>query len=339
MQNSVVVQIDSKESETVQTRTFFNNNRGHTMTVLYYEMLRHFRMVVHFNRQYKALLVPRTPWVFDSEDHLILNKEYILSPALLDESLRPAFDAVRRADMARQDLIRNPPPKASTDNPGDFLIVSFRMFFRVGGVQSSNALQMQIVTKLNPVPTELKLHGQGNINADPTPFDRDSSGSGFVIATDPMTPLKWSDLTQFIFRKASGSDDVAVYELSIDAVGFNGDIKNVHRQIPGDYYYLKEEGEQFPLTVVFPPPAPPAQPEATWQRVVSLEDFSAVMRLRAHINANLEYYTRLLDLSVHPNEYATRFESIRYDTRMLIDVVSPCPAEILATKIAFPLLD
>ncbi|KAH7141557.1 hypothetical protein B0J13DRAFT_676475 [Dactylonectria estremocensis] len=337
IQNSVVVQTDSVEKENVQTRTFFNNNRAHTMTVMYYEMLRHFRVVVRFTRQYKALLVPRTPWTFDMGDRLILDKEHVLYPALLDETLRPAFDAVRRADMAQSELQRNPPPPASSDTKADFAIINFRMSFKVGE-RSSNALAMKVVTKTNPEPVDLKYHGQTNINDDPTLFNQDSPG-GFVIVTDVAPPIKWGDLQEFRFRKTSGSDNVSVYELSITATGANGESRLVHPHIPGDYYFMVNEGVEYRLSVVPPPPAPPAKPEATWQRGISIEDYSLILRPHSHIDANREYYTRLFDLSVHPNEYATRFETVNFDSRMLIDVVSPSPAEILGTKIAFPLLN
>ena len=338
LQSSVVVQVDSEEKSQLQTRVFFNNNRGHTMTVLYYEMLRHFRMVVHLNRKYRAILVSRGNWVFDEQDKLLLSKQYVLGPALLDQSLLPAFDAIRRADLIRWELERNPPPPVSTWEEANFEITNFRMFFRVGNEQSSNALEMKVVKKTNDIIT-LKVKNSSNINADPTPFDRDSSVNGFVIVSDIANPsIKWGDIHHFAFRKASGDNAVAVFDLSIWGEGLGGS-RLVHQQTPGDYFYMEHSGEELSLSVVQPPPAPPAKPEATWQRGISIDDYSIIMRLRDHIAYNKEYYTRILDLSAHPNEYATRFETTKYGAGYLIDKVSPIPAEILGTKMAFPLLD
>src|SRR5690606_33662265 len=48
--STVVIQARQEESESIQTRTFTNYNHSHTLTVLYYEVLRHFRVTTEWVR-------------------------------------------------------------------------------------------------------------------------------------------------------------------------------------------------------------------------------------------------------------------------------------------------
>ena len=44
------------EHEAIETRTVVNYNHSHALTILYYEVLRHFRVVTEFVRRRPALL-------------------------------------------------------------------------------------------------------------------------------------------------------------------------------------------------------------------------------------------------------------------------------------------
>lgn len=62
--STVVVQSSQAESEILESGFFSNFNRGHTMTVLYYENLRHYHVKLKMTKFYEAVLIPRTlfPW-------------------------------------------------------------------------------------------------------------------------------------------------------------------------------------------------------------------------------------------------------------------------------------
>ncbi|KXK61996.1 hypothetical protein AWW66_10655 [Micromonospora rosaria] len=112
--STVVIQSRQEERETIQTRTFTNHNRGHTLTILYYEVLRHYRVETSWVRRRPVALVrhgavlpedeppadPNTPsdeakveatWAAAVSRH-----RPALEPYLRDERLRPGFAAVDR---------------------------------------------------------------------------------------------------------------------------------------------------------------------------------------------------------------------------------------------------
>ncbi|KAL8889523.1 MAG: hypothetical protein Q9215_003221 [Flavoplaca cf. flavocitrina] len=128
--SSTVVQVAQAEKQNVETRDFANNNRGHTMTVLYYEMLRHYHLDIRLSKITEAVLVGRdmlnwkakmaeevesdapvlkvpgpgpimVAWSLESPA-FILAKRHMLEPALLDQSLRDGFDALVAFESARR---------------------------------------------------------------------------------------------------------------------------------------------------------------------------------------------------------------------------------------------
>jgi hypothetical protein len=59
LRSTVVVHSTQQVSQNLQTRTVRNHNHAHAMTVLYYEVLRHCRVVVELADTGPALLVPQ----------------------------------------------------------------------------------------------------------------------------------------------------------------------------------------------------------------------------------------------------------------------------------------
>jgi len=68
-------------------------NHSHALTILYYEVLRHFRIVASLAEVRPVILVEEPALDFAEDDHVI-NHRFLLEQALLDERLRPCFGAV-----------------------------------------------------------------------------------------------------------------------------------------------------------------------------------------------------------------------------------------------------
>lgn len=335
IQSTVVVQTDQQEAQNIQTRAFANHNRGHTMTVLYYEVLRHFRVVTEFTRRYRAVLLSRTAWNLNDELTL-LNKRYILQGALLDASLAPAFDALLRADKVRKERTRNPPVAATPADDANLVFTSFVSHFWIGGEETSNALSLRVALK-NGSEVILKYGGTENYNRSEQ-FNQENSD--FIIASDPVQ-VRWGDIDSFRIVKTSDDWDDAVRITGVDIQGISASgPRAVHQHIMGATYYLNDKDEWHGLPVTPPPPAAPAQAVQTLAQAIPLDDYALIERLKEHVASEAAYYTRLLDLGIHPNAYATRFEGENWSgTRKVIDEVAPTPLEVMGSRIAFPLLE
>lgn len=94
-QNStVIIQATQAESNTLSARIVANMNRGHSLSILYYEVLRHLTVTTNFLRADTAVLVPVEMFAFDAE--LARRFRAQLEPVLLDEKYSAGFDALER---------------------------------------------------------------------------------------------------------------------------------------------------------------------------------------------------------------------------------------------------
>lgn len=106
--STVVVQARQEEKESIQTRTFTNYNHSHTLTILYYEILRHFKVEVAWVRRRPAVLVKMSPEQLTRTftANQLLGLRYLLDPFLLDPKLRDALDAASRVALNEEKLKR-----------------------------------------------------------------------------------------------------------------------------------------------------------------------------------------------------------------------------------------
>ncbi|MBV1855743.1 hypothetical protein [Catellatospora tritici] len=332
---TVVVQTDEHERQDIETRAIVNYNRGHSLTVLYYEVLQHFRVVTELTRRYQAVLLPRPQWNFD-DDTLLLDKRFALEGALLESGLAGAFDSLVRIDKVRSERKRNPPQTITSDAEGDLTFTRFRTFFEVGGEETPNELTLS-VRKKDKAIVPLMYGGSTNYNKD-SQFNHESIT--FQIESDSIEPpIAWKDIDCFIFRKGSGSIMVKVINIAITGIGPSGE-RIVHAHVPGAIYTLDNDGDQHMLSAAAPPPPPKTVAAPTFDQQVAPDDFASRERLISHLKRESDYYTRVLDLSTNPNWYARTFETEDFAPGTLkIDVVAPTPLEVLGNNIAFPLLD
>jgi hypothetical protein len=107
LQSTVVVQTTQSEKESIETRTVVNYNHNHSLTILYYEVLRHFRVVTEsVGRRPVVLVQIPKDWIagWDDPDQ---NKRYVadqnilenraaLQAALINPKLAEGFDAIER---------------------------------------------------------------------------------------------------------------------------------------------------------------------------------------------------------------------------------------------------
>jgi len=116
----VVVQAHEAQRESIETRTFTNYNHSHTLTILYYEILRHFRVQTEWARRRPVVLLKPPAISFDdtSIEDLIRSKRPILESVLLDPSLAPGFDALEKLQISRENyrlhkIVAGPVPNAA----------------------------------------------------------------------------------------------------------------------------------------------------------------------------------------------------------------------------------
>ena len=107
LNSTVVIQARQEEKESIQTRTFSNYNHSHTLTVLYYEVLRHYRVTVEWVRRRPALLAKIPKSIPDFDTDILIGNRFLLEPALLDPSLKTGFDMLEKQETVHEYQILN----------------------------------------------------------------------------------------------------------------------------------------------------------------------------------------------------------------------------------------
>lgn len=358
--STVVVQTGQQEGENVETRTFSNNNRGHTLTILYYEMLRHFHIKVEFSRFYEAVLVDKSKfswnkapdptvsgpagldlhWGLDN-DAFLLAKRYILQPALLDQTLVPAaFDALVKLEVLRRKLLLNPAPPPPVDQ-GNMEFSSFFVQVDTGDNKSRNTIVLQVLTRGgNWVKLTFGPDHVENLNDASLGEAFDSYNAHFRQTSDPLvTPLKWNDIDRFRFLNQDGTDKIIFLSVAIRGLlNLSSDIIEVVPRQTGTYQ-MENPGDEQDFLPAAPAPSPPPVATLSPEQQLAPEDYNLTQMLKEHLQIEKEYYNRILDLSIQPQAYAAEFDTIAIDVgKTLLDVASPTAIDLIGTKVAFPRL-
>ncbi|KAL9612051.1 MAG: hypothetical protein Q9167_003343 [Letrouitia subvulpina] len=361
LHSSVIVQTSQAEKENVETRAFANHNRAHTMTILYYEVLRHYHLEVKFRRVYEATLVGRdsltwgtvqTPetvsfppvinltWDLSSPSFL-LAKRYILEPALLDASLAGGFESLVRYESARRRISEvYAENQVKTVDESQYVFNRFKVVIMVVD-GTEGAVEVRIL-KTDQTSFALKFQRQTNINAEAFGTKLKEGYQSQTFMSDNMgdaEAIKWGDMQNMYLAAASdaGSDHFSAMAVTITAYKKEGGTETLSHAEKGLGPY-NLSGPQTIATVAIKTPAPPTYaPNAA--QMIGDDDYNLMRLLIEHLNFEQAYYKRVLDLATNPQVYATFFESIdvvdpNAQSSKLLSHVDPTPIDILGAFFA-----
>ncbi|HEU5381204.1 MAG TPA: hypothetical protein VFV38_37745 [Ktedonobacteraceae bacterium] len=360
--STVVIQAREEEKESIQTRTFTNYNHGHTLTILYYEVLRHFKVVVEWTRRRPVVLVKFTrigTFVYDD----ILKYRFLFENNLLDQGVKPGFDALEHLANIRNDRLVHG-LSATSDIPFPIPAAESDLVFDLFefGMLTTQALDndSSVTLRLSAVMAggdfiDLGVEGiphDHNFNTG-SHFRNDNEITWFIAYPD--RPVRYGELLGFAINTQNHIWQMS--ELGINAfVGRNklvlrtlGDLKPLvdsseHRLFFGVSRAGSDRDDQGNNTITdirLPAPPLPAPPTIlSPEHSLSADENYAIKKLRDHVNQFPDYYNRLILLNRDANAIATEFETVPWSGGdYLIDHVEPYPLEIFGDYIAYPFTD
>jgi hypothetical protein len=329
-------------------------------------VLRHYRVTVEWARRRTAVLL-KIPARIAAFDAAKLNScRFMLEPALLDATLKPAFNALEKRETIREDqALRNITPGQLSPLPfweGD---VEFHMFEI--GIKTHRSAEVigddyttsvgvgYVITAtegINEKRHELHYVYKGaaenyaahNLNSGER-FSQDSTQWTFVKPFDHVTnqyiTLKWRDIVGFQFEKW-GTNDWRIDFLAINAFSPGGWVTGLTapenlRDV--DLYFLGEEPSSQTFTWINRPgPVPAPVPVAlTPEQSLTAEENHQIKKLLDHFAQNIDYYNRVMLLGTDPTTIAIQFESQPWEADTVADYVEPNPLETFGSYIAYPL--
>ncbi|WP_396956920.1 hypothetical protein [Nitrosomonas sp.] len=328
--STVVIQARQEEKESIQTRTFSNYNHSHTLTVLYYEVLRHYRVTVEWVRRRPAVLISRADRIWTAE----VARKYraLLEPAVFDPRAKAGFDALEQLLLAETDDAINPKPAPPpVIQQRDWQITSFLFTVEVGEEETTSGVHIEArLTNGTIIP--LLLDGNPNINKDEL-FNNDGT---YPIPLTPQTPVKWGDLVG-IDIYVSGNYNLDLPQIGIEGMGAFPKI--VLRSFSGPQLSFIDANKR--QTIGVNPagpdvPVPPVPPKGK-QRLTPDQN-TALARLLEHLATFPEYYERVLYLGRPADDLAAELAAMPWTPgSTVLDHVDPMPLETFGNYVAYPL--
>jgi len=370
LNSTVVIQARQEEKESIQTRTFTNYNHSHTLTILYYEILRHFKVEVAWVRRRQAVLVKIPTQVTALDEAALIKNRFLLEPVLLNPALKSGFDALeKREAIANHQKIHGINLTTAVPEPwwkGDVELELFELGLRSPD-DTVNPIVVYIITAGDHANSKrLELHYvYKGLNNEDIEYDAYNINSGtrmertmnentneywtfLKLQGQPLDGeskrIKWKDVLGFQFEKW-GDTEWRIDALAIrgwDRFGFTVNFTEGEGLVPVNLFVKgKEPGSQTFSKIKHPglKPALPA-PVLSPEKSLSAEEAYQIKKLNDHFDLHKDYYNQIICLNKDPNTIAIEFESHDWNgTSKLIDHAEPYPLEAFGSYIAYPLID
>lgn len=357
LQSTVVVRSTQSEREAIETRTVANYNHSHTLTVLYYEVLRHFRTVTRLARRRPVVLVrtddrwlnkhaspgglPHAPRVRTSA---IVANRWLLEPALLDPKLAEGFAAAER--VQRRTLLPPPPPPP---DPAEQEMREFNFSVVAGGFVAAmgnvnERVDVHGTLEVTGWPKPVTLFGEGGPQEPrrlnhPGAFRHPGATETFraeIPVADPAP--KWRDLQQIklAVHKTAALDDASFAAITITTTAPDGTVVPlVHADYSAGNKIFTGQVTMLTFTVPRPPPRPTDAASAA-----AAADDALVAMLADHLQQHEPYYRRVVLLGQHATMRARTLEAITLtDGSSALDHVENRPLEMIGDWVAYPCRD
>lgn len=266
--SSVVFQATTSEQNTYQTRIIRNHNHCHTLTLLYYQINRAYKVVTEYTGERDVILV----WYdfgLEFDGLRAWQNSLLLKDALLDASLAPNFDALGKA------LFCCDSPSATIKQR----VESFR-------------ITLSVIGPPPPGSPAIFLNAQvGGPNwTVPVGFYRDSGTYTFVVAVPSGEVIDPAAITSFTVT-SEHSGLISGMTVTYRALGYLQDL-------PLCTGWNSPAREEIDL------PAKAGAPVSENPCVQSSCDSKILL---AHLNAYKRYYNGVIALGEDPNERLTRW--------------------------------
>ena len=366
LNSTVVVQARQEEKQSIQTRTFSNYNHSHTLTILYYEVLRHFRVVTEWIDRKPALLIKNQGSTLNNpgQNSVIhggrfIDSDYInkykstLENNLLDKGLSDNISAIER--QKGREIHKSIIDQFQNKNRK---FKFFNLQLRTGGMsrgdhdhvgfgddsESEVKVFAALYTNLNEVK-QLKIaereHEIRNSSSDIQQFggfSQTNNTNQLFCFINGLEVINWADLSMLNLKIEPKETNVSVsyikfvaYDLMGEPVVlFENDYSSGHLILRDSDKDQNERGStRLALPINKIPLSSPKSPE-------EIEDIAKIEHLKYHLIKNSDYYDKVIQLNKSTYEIVTEFEASPAN-EFLLDSVVPTPIAIHGSSVAYPL--
>jgi hypothetical protein len=377
LQSTVVVQATQVERDVVQTRTVTNHNHCHALTMLFYEVLRHYLVETKLAHKLDIILLKRNPIDFSSYEDLHRYR-FALERALLRPELQDCLTVLDKKRAAEARFRRRRFSLEPPDYPMDHLTVRFH----TGGQGPPRGrVKLSITTKVgrHDIPLMIeepqllvhhpeKLHGPwphnelANITVEEEetlPGISPGAVNWYQAPVDSwMFAANSEDIGRFHPADRIRWDNVSAINIQLSDQGFSrdGDWEVEHLpemwELSHIQVFTTYNGHHWVLidddsVRTFEPGDEEQIPVTSWgprepEDLLSDHEIECLDMLLYHVQENRMHYSRAVWLTENPDERAVWLDSLTLrdlvETPRLLDLVENRVVGVLGDFIAMPAL-
>jgi hypothetical protein len=316
LRSTVVTQVSQREREAIQTRVVTNHNHCHAMTVLYYEVLRHYRVITECISIQKVVFVE-----YDAEEPFDLGRAFcnrhILERVLIDPRLRHCFDAVERVKYCAK-------PETASESAGNDRIKRL-----VITITTEDSTDGDVLFLLRLANGDLVKHNLGDEH----------------FGTNETHAFTWEpeDVRASAIRRVGFRLSIGLFEgewrpkaVRVEYVREDEDeLHLLYDESAKTFKLLDEDGDEWWDDVEAQAGQVEGESPAEMRRWEG--DKCCADRLIAHLNCHRVYYWNAIWLAGDPNERAYKFMTKSpYKELELLSVIENRPVGAFGNLIAFP---
>ena len=357
LRSTVVVQGTQAEQSSAQTRVVANYNHSHALTILYYEVLRHYRVLTRLASARLALYVdysnrfikwddPNTILIEGpTPEDVIIEWRDVLDAALLDPRLHGCFDAVQKL-LCYRATFKKPPTFLPSD---DFLLAKFLVKIKTGAGPAKRYVDAKLILKDgDPVQCHMVLAG-GDAFTPPKIDDHLSTPLWHRVQANgedwfdlvPHKLVRWGNIAKLELSQGTPSgEDVSGPGTEPDP----WDIVSVHICSNAEpVYWVMADGAppfsplphngkmEIPIKRYLPGPFTP-------EDMLTDDEKCCIKRLKDHLAQHAFYYNRVMWAAEDPGYRAWRFSQVPFGggAGTLLDFIENTPVEVVDNWVVFP---
>jgi hypothetical protein len=347
--STVVVQSAQSEHEAIETRTIANYNHSHALTILYYEVLRHYRVVSRFVRRRPAILTDAHPSLFFTHTFMnqsrlrvrettLLENAGVIRAALLEERYNENLDALERKRHRSRINALSPKGAAAADTAFEYFLFEVTTGGLVANINvDDEAVWIKADLRLNTSPNVVHLNDAKPMNP-PGSFTKVDAVEKFT-GTLPAgsASVTWGQLDALVvILHLTTVDDASIAKIVVTGVDSNAQRTVLFEETyPGHVTIdVAEKDIYLPLIPLsYPPPAPPPVPPE------EIEDEAKIQALFDHLVYHRAHYDRALRRGQNHWQRVAQLEAVETGSGSLSPKVDPRPLDVIGDFVAYRCTD
>ena len=340
--STLVVEAGQQESSVVQSRVIRNNNKCHTLNLMYYEVISHYNVKTEYQGSRPVLFVEYCPKKFTEEE--VAGYAHIFRSGLLDPSLYDCFDALARHIFC----CKSDSDGGSGGNGGSN---------GDGCKVKASTVQVTISTGKNPpgknstISLILRL-ANGSTIAKPLPLPSGglgknsthtmSVGLGRELCIDEIIAVGLDYEAGGVENKFDLAGLTVQYNPSTPA-GLGGPFpiysnSSLNKEVHKKEDWLTDVNPTIP-NVPDPAPVPDPNEGSDSSQTACKADKCCAERLMNHIQQNNAYYNALYWMNEDATQRGIRFSQFEYNNNPLLTQIVNSPLGVVGNWVAFLLAD